>query len=82
MKDKMTAAEAKAYFAKEQKPIKAPPQKKVQSGKELMNISRSPMERIIDGLVCKVGEIVNYDKLHIEVTLDGVEYKVVVVKAN
>jgi len=82
MKDKMTAAEAKAHFAKEQKPIKAPPQKTLQSGKQQMDISRSPRERIIDGLVCKVGQIVHYHRLHIEVTLDGEEYEVTIVKAK
>lgn len=77
-KDTLTAAQWRQMNSKQ--PKKSTTEKKVQSGKEMMDISSSPIERIIDGLVCKVGQIVNYDKLHIEVTLDGEEYKITVQK--
>ncbi|WP_187260766.1 hypothetical protein [Pontibacter beigongshangensis] len=68
------------YQALHRKPTRAAPQRKTQSAAEMMDISRTPEERIIDGLICKVGQIVNYDRLKIEVRLDEQDYEVIVIK--
>jgi len=76
-KDTLTAAEARALFAKDTKPIRAKPEKKIQSAAEQMDITSSPIQEIIDRIVVKT-EYAEYHAEHINITYKGKSYKVTV----
>jgi hypothetical protein len=74
MKNSMTAAEARAHFAKEKKPLKAAPQKK-QPGSTL-DISVTELGHLIDQTLIKVPKYIEYWPEKIHCLVNGMEVEI------
>ena len=76
MKNKTDQLTSKEWKALQKPSSKPPPEKKIQSGKENLDLSSSEISKLIDGIILRAPEYIEYDMEQLEVMYKGLRIKI------